>query len=36
LDFVHRPVFQRTRRFGNRICFHLQVKGGRQLLCWVR
>jgi hypothetical protein len=26
LDFFHRPVFQKTRRFGNWICFRPQVK----------
>jgi hypothetical protein len=38
-DFVHRLVFLKhkgTERFGNRVCFHSQVKGGRHLLCWVR
>jgi hypothetical protein len=30
LDFVHRPDFykQKTQRFGNWICFHLQAWGG--------
>jgi hypothetical protein len=28
LDFIHRPVFEGTRRFGNWICFRPQVKGG--------
>jgi hypothetical protein len=32
LDFFH-PVFQKTRRFGNWICFHPQVKVGVQ---WLR
>jgi hypothetical protein len=41
LDFAHRPVFYkkhyRTQRFGNRMCFRPQVRGGgRQLLCCVR
>jgi hypothetical protein len=27
LDFIHRPVFEGTRRFGNWICFRPQVKG---------
>jgi hypothetical protein len=31
LDCVHHPVFQRTQRFGNWICF--QPQGGRHLLC---
>jgi hypothetical protein len=36
LEFVHRLGLKiRTRRFGNCICFHSQVKGGRRLLCWV-
>jgi hypothetical protein len=26
LDIFHRPVFQKTRRFGNWICFRPQVK----------
>jgi hypothetical protein len=30
LDFIHRPVFEGTRRFGNWICFHPQVKGGNK------
>jgi hypothetical protein len=30
LDFIHRPVFEGTRRFGNWICFRPQVKGGRK------
>jgi hypothetical protein len=29
LDFFHRPVFQKTRRFGNWIYFRPQVKVGR-------
>jgi hypothetical protein len=30
LDFAHRPDFykQKTQRFGNWICFHLQARGG--------
>jgi hypothetical protein len=28
LDFIHRPVFEGTRRFGNWICFRPQVKRG--------
>jgi hypothetical protein len=28
LDFIHPPVFEGTRRFGNWICFRPQVKGG--------
>jgi hypothetical protein len=28
LDFIHRLVFEGTRRFGNWICFRPQVKGG--------
>jgi hypothetical protein len=30
LDFSHRPVFQKTRRFGNWICFRPQVKVGEK------
>jgi hypothetical protein len=30
LDFIHRPVFEGTRRFGNRICFRPQVKRGKK------
>jgi hypothetical protein len=30
LDFIHRPVFEETRRFGNWICFRPQVKGGKK------
>jgi hypothetical protein len=30
LDFFHRPVFQKTWRFGNWICFHPQVKVGEK------
>jgi hypothetical protein len=30
LDFFHRPVFQKTRRFGNWICFRPQVKVGNK------
>jgi hypothetical protein len=30
LDFFHRPVFQKTRRFGNWICFRPQVKVGEK------
>jgi hypothetical protein len=30
LDFFHRPVFQKTRRFGNLICFRPQVKVGEK------
>jgi hypothetical protein len=30
LDFFHRLVFQKTRRFGNWICFHHQVKVGEK------
>jgi hypothetical protein len=30
LDFIHRPVFEGTRRFGNWICFRPQVKGGKK------
>jgi hypothetical protein len=26
LDLVHRLMFLKTQRFGNWICFHLQVK----------
>jgi hypothetical protein len=26
-DFVHRPILQRTRRFGNCICFSSQLRG---------
>jgi hypothetical protein len=34
LDFVHRPDFykQKTQRFGNWICFRLQVRKGGHLL----
>jgi hypothetical protein len=28
MDFIHRLVFEGTRRFGNWICFRPQVKGG--------
>jgi hypothetical protein len=31
LDVFHRPVFQKTRRFGNWICFRPQVNVGAQL-----
>jgi hypothetical protein len=30
LDFIHRPVFEGIRRFGNWICFCPQVKGGEE------
>jgi hypothetical protein len=30
LDFIHRPVFEGTWRFGNWICFRLQVKRGKK------
>jgi hypothetical protein len=30
LDFIHRPMFEGTRRFGNWICFLPQVKGGKK------
>jgi hypothetical protein len=30
LDFIHRPVFEGTRRFGKWICFRPQVKGGKK------
>jgi hypothetical protein len=30
LDFFHRPVFQKTRRFGHWICFPPQVKVGEK------
>jgi hypothetical protein len=30
LGFFHRPVFQKTRRFGNWICFRPQVKVGEK------
>jgi hypothetical protein len=30
LDFIHRPVFERTRRFGNWICFRPQLNGGKE------
>jgi hypothetical protein len=30
LDFIHRPAFEGTRRFGNWICFRPQVKGGKK------
>jgi hypothetical protein len=30
LDFFNRPVFQKTRRFGNWICFRPQVKVGEK------
>jgi hypothetical protein len=32
LDFFHRPVFQKTQRFGNWICFRLQVNVGEKRL----
>jgi hypothetical protein len=32
LDFFHRPVLQKTRRFGNWICFRPQVKVGEKTL----
>jgi hypothetical protein len=30
LDFFHRPVFQKTRRFGNWICLRHQMKVGEK------
>jgi hypothetical protein len=30
LQFLDRPVFQKTRRFGNSICFRPQVKVGEK------
>jgi hypothetical protein len=33
-DFVHRPLFWRTRHFGHCVCFCPQMKGGRLLFCW--
>jgi hypothetical protein len=30
MDFFHRPVFQKTRRFGNWICFRPQMKVGEK------
>jgi hypothetical protein len=30
LDFIHPPVFEETRRFGNSICFRPQVKRGKK------
>jgi hypothetical protein len=30
LDFIHHQVFEGTRHFGNWICFHPQVKGGKE------
>jgi hypothetical protein len=30
LDFFHRLVFYRTRRFGNWICFRPQIKVGEK------
>jgi hypothetical protein len=30
LDFIHRLVFEGTRRFGNLICFRPQVKEGKK------
>jgi len=36
LDFVYSPVFLKTQRFGNWICFSRQVWDRRQLLWWVR
>jgi hypothetical protein len=30
LDSIHRPVFEKTRRFGNSICFRPQVKWGKK------
>jgi hypothetical protein len=30
LDFFHRPIFQKTQRFGNWICFRPQVKVGEK------
>jgi hypothetical protein len=37
LDFIHRPVFEGTRRLGNWICFRPQVKGEerRHPLSWA-
>jgi hypothetical protein len=30
MDFFHRPVFQKTRRFGYWICFRPRVKVGKK------
>jgi hypothetical protein len=30
LDFIHRPVFEGTRRFRNWICFRPHIKGGKK------
>jgi hypothetical protein len=30
MDFFHRPVFLKTRRFGHWICFRPQVKVGKK------
>jgi hypothetical protein len=30
LDFFHRPAFQKTRRFGNWVCFLPHVKVGEK------
>jgi hypothetical protein len=36
---LHEPVLEMQRmwheRFGNWICFRLQGRGGRHLVCWV-
>jgi hypothetical protein len=36
LSIVRNSKYKRTQRFGSWICFHPQVRGGRQLLllCW--
>jgi hypothetical protein len=35
MDFAHLSVFFLTQRFGNWMCFHLQVKGRWPLLYWL-
>jgi hypothetical protein len=35
LSIVRNSKYQKTQCFGNWICFHPQVRGGRHLLCWV-
>jgi hypothetical protein len=35
LATVRNSKYYEARRFGNLICFRLQMRGGRGLLCWV-
>jgi hypothetical protein len=36
LSIAQNSKYNKTQRFGNSICFRLQVRGGgRNLLCWV-